>query len=146
MKKLLFILLAINILSYIFAFFMIMASSFLYAVVFAVLGILQLIPIIAIIMCIENIEALKNDVSYLQYKLKHLEDGVSVSKTSDVSTPPVAEYKDIAIAPWECVKCGTVNKAETAYCSNCKAAYSPFVNPTVDPNAKKKISRWVKFK
>ncbi len=146
MKKLLYILLLIDILTFVYAFFMILANSVLYAVIFTALGIFQLVPIIAIIYCMDNIEKLQDDVSYLQYKFKKLEDNESASKAPEASAPPIAEYKDTAIAPWECVKCGTVNKAQTNHCSNCKAEYSSYVNPTVNPYAKKKISRWVKFK
>ena len=144
MKKLLYILLVINIISLILGFFMLLGNSFFYAIFFGLLGILQMIPIIAIISCLDNIENLQDDVAYLYYKLKHLED--SKKDNNDSATQPAANNPDTAIAPWKCVKCDTVNKAKTNHCSNCKAPYSPLINPTDNPYAKKKISRWVKYK
>ena len=144
MKKLLYILLIINIISLILAFFMLLANSLIYAIVFGLLGILQLIPLIAIISNMDNIEKLQDDVSYLYYKLKQIDD--ANIKNQDGTATPVANNPDTAIAPWKCVKCDTVNKANTNHCSNCKAPYSPFINPTDNPYAKKKISRWIKYK
>ncbi len=144
MKKLLYILLIINIISLILAFFMLLSYSLFYAIIFGLLGILQLIPLIAIITNMDNIEKLQDDVSYLYYKLKRMDDANNENK--DSSAPPVTKNPDTAIAPWKCVKCDTVNKANTNHCSNCKAPYSPIVNPTDNPYAKKKISRWVKYK
>ena len=144
MKKLLYIILTINIISLILAFFAILGNSFFYAILFGLLGILQLVPIIALISCMDNIEKLQDEVSYLYYKLKHYEE--DVGNIPESTSSPIANNPDTARATWECVKCGTVNKANTNHCANCKAPYSPFVNPTSDPNAKKKISRWVKYK
>ena len=45
---------------------------------------------------------------------------------------------------WECVKCATVNKAETTHCAHCGSAYAVSVNPTDDPTKKRVMSRWVK--
>ena len=144
MKKLLYILLAINIISLILAFFMILGTSMIYAIIFGLLGVLQLIPLIAIISNMDNIENMQDDLSYLYNKVRQFED--ANKNETDVSTPPATNYKDTAIAPWKCVKCDTINKANTNHCSNCKAPYSPFINPTDNPYAKKKISRWVKYK
>lgn len=144
MKKLLYIILTINIISLILAFFAILGSSFFYAILFGLLGILQLVPIIALISCMDNIENLQEDVSYLYYKLKHYEE--DTGNIPESTSSPIANNPDTARATWKCVKCDTVNKANTNHCSNCKAPYSPFINPTDDPYAKKKISRWVKYK
>ena len=144
MKKLLYILLAIDVISLILAFFMILGTSMLYAVIFGLLGVLQLIPLIAIISNMDNIEKMQDDITYLHYKLKKFED--TNKENIDSSAPPVTNNPDTAVAPWKCVKCDTVNKANTNHCSNCKAPYSPLINPTDNPYAKKKISRWVKYK
>ncbi len=146
MKKLLYIILVINIISLILAFFMILGTSVFYAVIFALLGCLELVPIIALISCLDNIENLQADVSYHYYKFKQLEEKSLEENQDNTTAPPKTNNPDTAIATWKCVKCDTVNKAGTNHCANCKAPYSPFVNPTSDPNAKKKISRWVKYK
>lgn len=145
MKKCLYILLIINILTIAYGFFAILSASVIYAVILLGLGILQLVPIIAIISCIDNIEELHYQNTKLFYKLKKLDEEVNGTQNRDEYIPAVTN-SDSAKATWECVKCGTVNKPDTTCCSNCKAPYSPFINPTDNPYAKKKISRWVKFK
>lgn len=145
MRKLLYILLAINILALIYGFFAILGASVVYAVILLALGILELIPIIAIISCLDDIEKLEGENTMLSYRLKKLENEVLPQETVHNSYPELA-HGDTAKAVWECVKCGTVNKAGTSHCSNCKAPYSPFINPTDDPTKKKKRSRWIKDK
>lgn len=144
MKKILYGILVVDILSLIYAFFMLISHSMIYALLAAVLGSIGLVPLIALIHCLDSIDDLESEVSYLHYKIKKLEDnGEDVTKENTI---PVANNRDTAIAPWKCIKCDTVNKAGTNQCSNCKAPYSPFINPTDDPYAKKKVSRWVKYK
>lgn len=144
MKRLLYILLVINIISLIIGILILMGNSLFYAVVFGALGVLQLIPLIAIISNMDNIEIMQDDLSYLYNKVRQIEN--ANKNDDDIPSPPATNYKDTAIAPWKCVKCDTVNKANTNHCSNCKAPYSPFINPTDNPYAKKKISRWIKYK
>ncbi|MBE6808339.1 MAG: hypothetical protein E7524_02595 [Ruminococcaceae bacterium] len=144
MKKLLYILLTINIITLIIAFFMLLGNSFIYAIIFSVLGLLELVPIFALISSIDRIESLEDEVSYLYYKLKKFEE--ENTEIPDSTSSPITTNPDSAIGTWKCVKCGTVNKANTNHCSNCKASYSPLINPTSNPYEKKKISRWVKYK
>lgn len=146
MRKLLYILLGIKILAMVVCFFMFLSSSVLYAVIFAMLGILDLIPIIAIIFCLDNIESLQDAHSSLFYKVKRIDDAINGTSVTENAEAPAVKYQETAKAVWECVKCGTVNKAETTHCANCKAEYSPIINPTDNPKLKKKISRWVKYK
>lgn len=145
MKKWLVILLCINIFTLVLAFFMVLSTSLFYAIILGLLGLLELIPLVALISCLDDIEDLKYEHSKLIYKLKLLEDE-NLPKTENDKVFNEYTYTETARAPWECVKCGTVNKAGTQNCSNCKAAYSAFVNPTDNPYVKKKISRWIKFK
>lgn len=145
MRKMLYILLAINIITLTIGFIISLATAPLYAVLLLLLGILELIPIIAIITCLDDIEKLKQDNAYLSYRLKKLENEILPEEPVHNSFPELS-FGEPAKAIWECVKCGTVNKAETTHCSNCKAPYSPFINPTDDPTKKKKRSRWIKDK
>ena len=145
MRILLYILLGINILALAVAFIMMLTTSPVYAVIILLLGILQLVPIIAIISCLDDTEKLKGENTMLSYRLKKLENEVLPQETVHNSYPELA-HGDTAKAVWECVKCSTVNKAGTSHCSNCKAPYSPLVNPTDDPTKKKKRSRWIKDK
>lgn len=144
MKKILYVILVINILSLIYAFFMLFANSFFYAVLVVVLGGIGLVPLIALIKCLDNIEDLESEVSYLRYKIKGIEDNSAEEIKENPLT--VANNRYTANATWKCIKCETVNKAGTNHCANCKAPYSPIINPTDDPYAKKKVSRWVKYK
>ncbi|MBQ3058066.1 MAG: zinc finger Ran-binding domain-containing family 2 protein [Clostridia bacterium] len=145
MRKLLIILLVINVITLAIAFIMSLVTAPLYAVLFLLLGILELVPIIAIISCLDDIDKLKQENAMLSYRLKKLENEVLPEDPVHNSFPELA-YGEPARAIWECVKCGTVNKAGTTQCSHCKAPYSPFINPTDDPTKKKKRSRWIKDK
>ena len=146
MRKFLYILLVINILTLTYAFFAILGTSVLYAVIVLALGILELVPIIALISCLDNIGKLQSENVMLSYRLKKLENEILTNDTPADTVYPELKHGETARAVWECVKCGTVNKAETSHCSNCKAEYSPFINPTDDPTKKKKLSRWIKDK
>ena len=146
MKKLLIVQLIINILALTYAFFAFLGSSVIYAFLVLGLGILSLVPIIALISCLDNIEKLTEDNIMLSYRLKKLENEVLQPDTVTDTSYPELITGETANAVWECVKCGTVNKAGTSHCLNCKAEYSPFINPTDDPNKKKKLSRWIKEK
>ena len=149
MKKYLYIILVIDFLSIGFVFFALLSTSLLYSVIATLLGLLGLVPIFAIISCLDNIESLQHTQNKLLYQIKKLEDalnGASENKNPDITNENIAVSinKDTARGVWECVKCGTVNKAQTDSCSNCKAPYSPWVNPTDSALSKKKRSRWVK--
>ncbi len=146
MRKFLYILLAINFLTLIYGFFAILGNSTLYAFIFLCLGILELIPLLAIIYCLDSIEKLQEENSMLSYRIKKLENNFEPQKDEIRETYPELNHGETARAVWECVKCGTVNKAQTSHCANCKAEYSPFINPTDNPYAKKKLSRWIKDK
>ena len=60
MKKWLYVLLAIEIVSLIISFFAIITNSLLLAILIIPFGILGLMPLIALILCMENIEELDN--------------------------------------------------------------------------------------
>ena len=145
MRILLYTLLGINILALAVAFIMMLTASPIYAVIILLLGILEIVPIIAIISCLDDIEKLKGENTMLSYRLKKLENETLPEETVHNSYPELI-HGDTAKAVWECVKCGTVNKKGTSECSNCKAEYSPWTNPTDSEFSKKKISRWIKYK
>ncbi len=145
MRKLLIILLAINAVTLTIGFIMTLVASPLLAVILLLLGILELIPIIAIISCLDDIDKLKQENAMLSYRLKKLENEILPEEPVHNSFPELA-CGEPARAVWECIKCGTVNKAGTTQCTHCKAPYSPFINPTDDPLKKKKRSRWIKDK
>lgn len=143
MKKLLYILLIIEIILAVVAFFMLLYTSIFAAIFLGALNLLTLVPIIAIIHNIDDIDELSHQISKLRYKVKVLEDVVNKdSPEGEKITERVAPY---SVGNWECIKCGTINKIGTNYCENCKAEYS--LNcPTTSPDEKKKVSRFVKYK
>lgn len=154
MLTLLYISLIINIISIVISFFMLLSTSFVYALIIAAAGILSLVPIFVLINHIEDIENLKTDVSRLQSRVKRLSDLLNeelseneITPISGTSVPSalISGNGTPAAAVWECVKCGTVNKAGTSKCVGCNADYSPLINPTdTQKRKKKKISRWIK--
>ncbi len=148
MLTLLYISLIVNIIAVAVAFFMLISTSFMYAIGVLLVGAFSIVSLLIAINYIEGIEALKVDFSRLQSKVKHISDLLSKETTAEENEnpSPISQSSEPAKATWECVKCGTVNKSGTSRCALCKADYSPSVNPTDNPYAKKKISRFVKFK
>lgn len=140
MKKLLYILLFLQIISGVYIFFMLIGSDAFTAVLAGFICILQIALTISVIRNTEDIEQLNEETTWLRTKLKELEDVVNPYNSAESAVPAV--YR----GTWECVKCGTVNKAGTDACQSCGAAYSAEINPTSNPFAKKKprISRFVK--
>ena len=56
MLKLLYIILTVDIIALVFSFFMLLSTSVAYAVVFAAVGLLELVPILVLIKHVESIE------------------------------------------------------------------------------------------
>lgn len=145
MKKLLYILLFLQIISGVFIFFMLIGSNAFAAVLAGFICILQITLTVSVIRNTEGVEQLNEETTWLRQKLKRLEEAVNPYNSPE-SAVPAAYHGEVARGTWECVKCGTVNKAETDACQNCGAAYSAEINPTSNPYAKKKprVSRFVK--
>ncbi len=145
MKKLLYILLFLQIISGLYLFFLFLGNNAFVAVVAGFISILQIAITISVIRNTEDIEQLNEETTWLRTKLKELEDIVNPYNSPE-SAVPAAYHGEAARGTWECVKCGTVNKAGTDVCQSCGAAYSAEINPTSNPFAKKKprISRFVK--
>ncbi len=141
MRKLMYTILVIDIVSSIIAFFALIFSNFLFALICMPIILLSLVPTIAIIENIDKIDELKEEINSLKHKI----ESKNTDKINNTSKEKNIEYKETARGTWECVKCKTVNKKGTDCCSNCKAPYSAWTNPTDDFVNKKKISKWVKF-
>lgn len=145
MKKLLYILLFLQIISGVFIFFMLIGSDAFTAVVAGFISILQIVLTLSVIRNTDETERLSEETFWLRTKLKELENVVNPYNSPE-SAVPAAYHGEAARGTWECVKCGTVNKAGTDVCQSCGAAYSAEINPTSNPFAKKKprVSRFVK--
>ena len=142
MKKLLYILLVIKILAALFAFFSILGANIGLAIVMLAIGFLEIIVIIAVIRNMDEIEELWYSLNRVRHDIKVIDD--NIEKPQGEKSAPSIDRREAARGAWECIKCATVNKSGTDSCSNCGAEYSVWDNPTASPNAKKKLSRWVK--
>ena len=145
MKKLLYILLFLQIIGGVYLFFLLIGNNAFAAVVAGFTCILQIALTLSVIRNTDETERLSDETFWIRTKLKELEDAVNPYNSPE-SAVPEAYHGEAARGTWECVKCGTVNKAGTDVCQNCGAAYSAAINPTSNPFAKKKprISRFVK--
>lgn len=145
MKKLLYILLFLQIIGGVFSFFLLIGNNIFAAVLAGFTCILQIALTVSVIRNTEDIEQLSEETAWLRTKLKGLENIVNPYNSPE-SAVPAAYHGEAARGTWECVKCGTVNKAGTDTCQSCGAAYSAEINPTSNPYAKKKprVSRFVK--
>ena len=145
MKKLLYILLFLQIISGVYLFFLFLGNNAFAAVVAGFISILQIVLTLSVLRNTDETERLSEETFWLRTKLKELEDVVNPYNSPE-SAVPAAYHGEAARGTWECVKCGTVNKAGTDVCQSCGAAYSAEINPTSNPFAKKKprVSRFVK--
>ena len=145
MKKLLYILLFLQIIGGVFSFFLLIGNNIFAAAIAGFTCILQIALTVSVIRNTEDIEQLSEETAWLRTKLRKLENKDNLY-TEPESAVPAAYHGEAARGTWECVKCGTVNKAGTDACQSCGAAYSAEINPTSNPFAKKKprISRFVK--
>lgn len=142
MKKWLYVLLVIDIISLIIVFFSLLANFTVFALVAVLSGILGLVPLFALIHCLDCVEQQGSDISYLYYKLKKLEKEQGTLEEPIIS--PALKHSDSPKKTWKCIKCDTVNKAEDSVCQGCNAEYT-YLNPTFETEPKRK-SRFVKFK
>lgn len=145
MKKLLYILLFLQIISGVFIFFMLIGSDAFTAIISGFSSLLQIALTFSVICNTEGVEQLSEETAWLRTKLRMLENKDNLY-TEPEPAVPAAYHGEAARGTWKCVKCGTVNKAGTDTCQSCGAAYSAEINPTSNPYAKKKprVSRFVK--
>lgn len=143
MKKLLTVLLVLQIISVALIFLVTLAVSIFSALVSLIAGILQIVLTYSVIYCLDNIDDLNSTVRLVHNKLFTLNNELNPIKIA-YQSPPV-NVGEKSENSWQCVKCGTVNKEGTSHCENCGTEYSPSVNPTFTPNPKK-ISRFLKEK
>lgn len=99
---------------------------------------LEIALVVAVIINTDKIEDLWYSMSRVRYDIKKIYDSmenVEVDKTS-----PSIDLRETARGAWDCIKCGTVNKAGSSVCGNCGAEYSSLTNPTADTNQKKDLA------
>lgn len=142
MKKLLYVHLVLQIISAIISFIAFLSTSIFYAIVLTPISLVGIVIPIAILKNMENTENLDSEVFYLRARVSALEKAVNSNGESEADKAPTERDGDVSYGSWKCIKCGTVNKKGTTKCEGCKAAYSLELNPTQDPNKKKKLNRW----
>lgn len=131
MRKLLYLILVLDVIGIAVGFFMALAQSILLAVLILASGILGLVPIYALITALDDIDSLRDELSRLRYDLRSRENQGHEESVSDAPiTAPSAEKKEVAQRNWQCIKCVTINKAGTSKCSHCGTPYDPWLNPT----------------
>ena len=144
MKVLLYILLVLQILASCTLFLVLIAQSFLLALLYLFIGALQVVLTLAVIGNMDSAEVLHFEVSRLRDAVRELQVAAEKENPEAELAYPAENPAELAQNVWECVKCGTVNKAETTRCAHCGAAYAASVKPTDDPLVKRELSRWVK--
>lgn len=146
MRKLLNIILVIQIIGVITEFFILLFHSVVLCIILTPISLLGIVPTIAIIKNMDDIEDLQYTLNHLRFELKQINENEKTEDSTTESLNSNIRHRETARGAWECVKCDTVNKEGTDHCSNCGSDYSPFTNPTVNPYEKKKVSRWIKEK
>lgn len=132
MRKILYLILILDVLGIAVGFFMVLSQSILLAVLVLASGILSLVPIYALITALDDIDSLRDELSRLRSELRSREKQ-ELSATEQSAPPPAAPSagnKHMATRNWQCIKCVTVNKTGTSKCSNCGTPYDPYLNPT----------------
>lgn len=142
MKKLLYAVIVLQIFAAIVNFIAMLSASVFYAVILTPISLLSVVIPIAILRNMENSENLDSEVFYLRSRVNALEKAISGKSEDNEAEVPTERDGDVSFGNWKCIKCGTVNKKGTTRCDGCKAAYSLELNPTQDPNKKKKLNRW----
>lgn len=78
------------------------------------------VPCFALVGTMERVEEQEEQLRRLQERLHRLEEP---QPAESAELPPPLPYKAEAPHPWDCARCGTVNKAGTTACAQCGALY-----------------------
>ncbi len=140
MKKLLYVDLVISAVSIIVGFIALLGYNIIIALIYLALCAISLVIPISILRMMESEEKLRSEVNMLRYNFRQMEKALELDENIEYQSALMEN--ESAYGTWKCVKCGSVNKLGSAYCENCKSAYSSEVNPTADPNKKVKTNRW----
>ncbi len=140
MKKILYLYLGLELSAAIVALLLSLNSSFILALVSFLAALVGVIIPLAVIKNLDNIEEMQTELFRLRHHITQIEN--VLEGKAEQEGEPLSFEEEFAGGTWQCVKCGSVNKEGTSHCSNCKAAYDSYVNPTSDPNKKKKLNRW----
>ncbi len=123
MKRALYIIIAINIVSGIISGFMLLSQSIILGLLCFFFAGIGIIPYLLIIQHCDDIESLRAEISFLRSEIFKIQN----SGTSDDGKKRYAT--ETANQKWQCLKCKAVNPAGTNVCQNCGDFYSSFDNP-----------------
>ena len=108
MRKYLYLILVLQIIGAIAEFFILLSQSVILSVLLTPISLLGVIPTIAIIRNMDDIDDLRYEVNKLRYE--NNKSDVSSNDDFQLKISPSVSNKETARGTWECVKCGTVNK------------------------------------
>lgn len=81
------------------------------------------VPCFALVGTMDRVGRQEEWLRELQEKLHRLEESQPESTAPAAPQQTAVPYRAEARHPWDCVRCGTVNKAGTTACAHCGAAY-----------------------
>lgn len=140
MKKLMYINLVIQVISIIVSFIAFLGQNIIIAIIFLALSAVGLVVPISILKLMEAENQLKSELFMLRHNMRQMERVLELDENIEYKSS--LSENESAYGTWKCVKCESVNKMGSAYCAHCGSAYSSDINPTADPNKKKKLNRW----
>ena len=104
----------------VFSFFGTLSQGFTAALTSLAISLALLAPLVAIWLLLAEVETLEIKVNYLENE--RIRKDILESEPTPNTVPEVQKGRS-AITSWTCIKCGTVNKANTSNCENCGSAY-----------------------
>ena len=119
MKKCLIALVVINILGGVIAGFALLVNNLLYGILGFVGTALSVVPYIALLQAMEDIEDLTASIQVLQGWLHQMRSAMDTSP--ELST---AMQKHVSQQAWTCRRCNAVNKGGTHTCESCGGRYT----------------------
>lgn len=139
MKITLVVLWIINVVSALFLFLLLLGEDLLLAFIFGAVLLFSMLPITALLRCMDQIDDLHDNVTRLRERVFQLERALDRSDAEPKETPDVSMQAFCsALGRWYCPKCKSVNRAKTAQCENCGAHYSPEFERLTDAP----LTRW----
>ena len=120
LKTITLILIVIESVIAVFSFFTTLSQGFAAALISLAISVAALAPLVAVFVLLIEVEVLETKVNYIENEFIRKDFAENPPELNKV---PEAQKGTNAITSWTCVKCGTVNKANTANCENCGSAH-----------------------
>ena len=142
MKKLLYLIFALEIAGVIFGFIAGLSVSFVYACLYAAFGLVGVVPTYALIKCLDYIDELKSDVYRLEMNVREIKK--ELPQDNEEAVYSYGEKRnETAPYPWICTKCDSINKEGITTCATCGADFNSAIHPPLKKAKKKKPCRWL---